>query len=174
MKIKPSYSLKNFSRAGKVPEFSFNFPDNFVLVIDTREQNPLFQKPPKGLFIVRNTLTVGDYSVLGFENEVSIERKSVLDLLSSLGKNRDRFKEELMILKDYKLKWLVIEGSEDDVLSFHIESLMHPNSVRQSLASIEVRLGIPIYYEPKREKMERWILDRLIKIYRIRRQNGEG
>ena len=55
MKIKPSGTKR-------VIKQDIVIPDGFVLITDTREQDPLFRKPPKGLLIVRDTLRAGDYS----------------------------------------------------------------------------------------------------------------
>lgn len=160
------------SKAGTVIPITYDIPNDFCLKIDTRERSPLFLiKPIKGLTIVRDTLSYGDYSIKGFESSIAVERKSLPDLYSSIGQGRDRFKRELDILKEYEWKAIVIEGSESEIFRFQDFSQMHPNSVRQTLVSIEVRLGIPIWFGT-RDNLERWILDRLIKFYRIKREGG--
>lgn len=151
------------------PEWKWKFPEGFCLVVDTREQDRLFKKPPKGLLVVRDKLDAGDYSVKGFESSVAVERKAVLDLFGSLGRERERFKRELERLEKYERAWLVIEGSEEEVLSFQPYSQLHPNVVRASLASIEVRYHVGVYYARTRVDAERWILDRLVKWFKIRR-----
>ena len=153
----------------KIIKFEWDFPLDFVVVIDTREQDQLFKRPTKGLVIVRNKLEAGDYSVRGFESSISIERKHLSDLHQSLGRERERFKRELERLKLYECKWLVIEANEDECLSFQHFGGMHPNAIRQSLASIECRYGIAVHYQPDRRKLERWVLDRLLRFYRIKR-----
>ena len=67
MKIHPR--IKFNPKAGQIVKFTFDFPKGFIIVIDTREQAPLFiGSLPRGLLIVRDTLDVGDYSVRGFEH----------------------------------------------------------------------------------------------------------
>jgi ERCC4-type nuclease len=171
-KLKPVFRVGNYEKAGQVPEIRFDFPPGFVLVIDTREQDALFSKPPKGLFIVRDTLKFGDYSIKGFENVIAVERKSIPDLFASLGRERDRFKRELEGLKLYRWKWLVIEGQELQAIAFQRDSMLHPNVVRQSLASIELRYFISIHYEPNRKELERWLLDRFVKAYKLLREGA--
>ena len=156
------------TKAGKVEPVTFDIPADFCLVIDTREQSPLFTKPPKGLLLCRDTLHVGDYSVRGFESSISIERKSLPDLYGSIGKGRDRFKRELETLSTYEYKALVVEGHEPDILRWQDFSQMHPNSVRHTIVSINVRLGIQVHFAT-REHLERWVLDRLIKFYLVKR-----
>ena len=105
MKIKPSGTKR-------VIKQDYTIPEGFVLTIDTREQDNLFRKPPKGLLIVRDTLRAGDYSCKGFENAISIERKGLNDFYGSIGNGRDRFRRELELLKGYQWAGLVIEADE--------------------------------------------------------------
>ena len=67
-----------------------------VVVIDSREQHPwtfsnLSSEP--------GTLDTGDYSVRNLTHLISVERKSLSDLLSCVGIHRDRFKRELQRLR---------------------------------------------------------------------------
>jgi ERCC4-type nuclease len=158
-------------RGDKKPiEFKFEFPEDFILVIDTREQDMLFKHPRKGLTIVRDTLKYGDYSIRGFQDLLAVERKNLSDLFGSIGKGRERFKAELEGLSKYERKWLLIEATEDDVLSWQEFSLLHPNVARGFLTSLEIRYGIGVYYQPDRRKAERWILDRFIRYFNLKRK----
>jgi len=152
-------------------KFEFVFPADFILVIDTREQDMLFKHPRKGLVIVRDTLQYGDYSIRGFESQIAIERKNLSDLYGSIGKGRERFKAELEELAKYERKWLLIEATEDQVLSWQEFSTLHPNVARGFLVSLEIRYGIGVCYQPDRHKAERWILDRFIRYYNHKRNS---
>jgi ERCC4-type nuclease len=152
------------------PKFEHSFPDGFVLVIDTRENDALFKRPLKGLVVVRDTLSTGDYSVRGFERSMAIERKNLADLYGSLGNGRERFKKELERLKNYERKWIFVESTHQEALSYQEYSQMHPNSVRHSIVSIEIRLGIPFYFQPDRRQMERHLLDLFVKYYKVKRE----
>ena len=151
------------------PKFEFTFPEGFWIVIDTREQDGLFQKLPKGLLVVRDTLKYGDYSVRGFEDQISIERKSLPDLWTSLTSESERFKRELEVLATYERKWLLIEALESSFLAFQVERKIHPNSIRGALVSIEIRLNIPVWQSESRLDAERWTIDRLLKFYKWKR-----
>ena len=60
-----------------------------VIVVDTREQEPLVFKSLKS---VRGTLLTGDYSVAGLEELCSVERKSISDPVSCcMGLNQNYF-----------------------------------------------------------------------------------
>ena len=67
----------------------FVFPQGFVLVIDTRERNPLCTAV-KGLTVCRDTLKDGDYSIRGFEDRFAVERKQVSDFFSYIGRERKK------------------------------------------------------------------------------------
>jgi len=159
MKIHPRTKIN--PKVGQIVKFTFDFPKGFILIIDSREQLPLFTGSlPKGLLVIRDTLPIGDYSVRGFESQITIERKTIPDLLGCLGNDRERFKRELEIS---------VEGTEDELLQFHDFSLMHPEAVRQSIVSIRLRYNTHWYFG-SREKIERYILDHLIKFFRIKRE----
>lgn len=167
MRVKTKFT---YSHVGEEFEFKFSFPDDFILVVDTREQAPFFtRKLPKGLVMVRDTLPVGDYSIRGFETGISIERKSVRDLVNCLGRDHERFKNEMIRLAGYQFGAVVVEEPEGHVIRWHSFSEMHPESIRQALASIETRYRIHFYYGRDRDDCERWTLDRLIRYHRIKR-----
>lgn len=153
--------------------FEHNFPEDFILVVDTREQDALFKRPLKGLVMVRDTIPAGDYSVRGFESEIVIERKSINDLYGSMFGDWDRESKKLLQIAEYRRKWLLIEGPESEVLKFQQFSTVHPNSMRGRLVSIQIRLGIPIYYAATRKDAERFVLDMLTKYYRVKREGTE-
>ena len=57
-----------------------------TVIVDTRETTPyLFQL--HGVDIVRLSLAEGDYSAVGYEKLISIERKTKSDAYKSLGKD---------------------------------------------------------------------------------------
>ncbi len=160
---------------GTMPEFTHDFPEDFVLVIDTREPtNGLFMpKPHKGLIIVRDKLDTGDYSIRGFESKIAIERKEISDLIHCCGEDRKRFQDQLDRLRGLERKWLLIEGTEEEALSFQPYTQLQPNHIRGALTSIEVRYNIPIHYSRTRKLAERWVLDILIKQFQIKREGSK-
>jgi ERCC4-type nuclease len=167
-------NIKYNGKVGTQPKFDFTFPEGFVLIVDTREQAALFKKPPKGLLVLRDTVPCGDYTVRGFETEIVIERKSIPDLYNSLFSDWERELKKLCRISEYKRKWLVVEGSEDETLCWQLHSGVHPNSMRARLCAIQIRLGIPIHYAATRHSAERFILDLLLRFYRDKRENKEG
>jgi DNA excision repair protein ERCC-4 len=87
-------------------------PTDITAVIDTREQRPLDLSPLKS---IPGTLVTGDYSVLGLEQEIAIERKSLSDLLGCIGKERERFDKEIKRLIGYPVRALVVEASWSEI-----------------------------------------------------------
>ena len=86
---------------------------NCTAIIDTREQRPVTLEFKKCLVMKSEpgTLYTGDYSLKGFENLVAIERKSIDDLMGCIGTQRERFEREIIRLKGYEVKALVVEAT---------------------------------------------------------------
>ena len=112
----------------------------FTIACDTREQLPFsFQNiriDRRKAFVMtqRRTLPTGDYSIVGYEDKICVERKSLEDLYQTLGKGRERFLHELerMQIMDYsavviEASWQQISDPTNDNPFFY--SKMHPNSV---------------------------------------------
>lgn len=82
-------------------------PESVTPIIDTREQTPVDLAP---MTPVRGTLVTGDYSVLGLEHVIAVERKSAEDMLACVGRERDRFEREIQRLLAYPTRALVVEA----------------------------------------------------------------
>ena len=144
-------------------------PDlGMVIVQDTREQRPFIFECNT---VVRK-LAVGDYSLLNFENRITIERKSVGDLFATLGKGRDRFIREVTAMSKFEFKAIVIEGDFDDIKAGYHFSQTHPNSVIGSLLTFSIRYGLHVFFCGNYENARRITLELLKKIYHERRGNN--
>lgn len=113
-----------------------------TIAIDSREQRPL--QFSDAVQTVRGTLSVGDYSILGLEDQVVIERKSLGDLLGSITSGRERFVKELRQLRAFQFAALVVESSWWTIESgiYGVPSGVHPNSVVGSLMSFVIKYGV--------------------------------
>jgi DNA excision repair protein ERCC-4 len=113
-----------------------------TIVIDSRENQPLrFTR----LASVTGTLYSGDYSIAGCESSFAVERKSLDDLANCcLGENRDRFEHELIRLRGYSFKRLLIVGTREDIAAGHYHSRIAPKAVLATLGAFEVRYDLPI------------------------------
>ena len=83
-------------------------PSSVIVIIDSREQLPLDLSP---LRTVQGTLATGDYSLLGLEHLICIERKSLDDLLGCVGRDRERFERELQRMMAYPVRVLLVEAT---------------------------------------------------------------
>jgi ERCC4-type nuclease len=148
----------------------YKIPEDFALVIDTREQKPLFDPAPEGLVIVRKALKHGDYSVSGLEDFIGIERKRMSDLMSYIGSERDRTVRKLEAMRPLEFRALVVEEPWDDVFLPKAHSQLSPDVIRAALVSFNVRFGLHIFMHPHRSAIERWTLDRLIYFFNNKRK----
>ncbi len=162
VKVKPIIIL-NPRRVKYKPKI----PSGLVLVIDTREQAPY---KPGGVPSITNKLDYGDYSIKGFENQVSIERKSLEDFYRSIGKDRKRFKHMLERMQEAEFKGLLIEAYEDEVLEPELSySSIHSNSVYSTITSLEVKYNLHVYMGSRKD-CENKLINWLVYFYRMKRR----
>ena len=112
-----------------------------IIAIDTREQRPYR--------FVRSevkTLTTGDYSVIGLEDCVAVERKSKSDAYSSLGSGRKRFERELQRLAQLDFAAVVIESSLPAFLAPPVFTRLRPESAIATVIAWSVKYGVPFYF----------------------------
>jgi DNA excision repair protein ERCC-4 len=127
-----------------------SFPADFesgakaTILIDTREQTPLvFTR----LSSERGTLPTGDYSIRGLETRFAIERKSIPDLVACCcGANRERFEAELVRLRGYDFRRLLIVGAPAEISTARYRSSIAPRAVWATLHAFEVRYGLPFVF----------------------------
>ena len=134
-----------------------NDRDRPTIVIDTREQTPLvFRNLPSE----RGTLATGDYSIKGFEVDFAIERKSVADLVQSVTFDRARFERELVRLRGYGFRRLVIVGTLAEIEGHTYQSRADPKAIVASIPAFEIRYGLPVAYCQSPDaaglQVERW------------------
>ena len=139
-------------------------PEQVVAIVDTREQLPLDLAP---LQTVAGSLPTGDYSVVGLESVVSIERKSLGDLLSCVGQSRERFDKEVQRLLAYPTRVLVVESTWSEIEAGRWQNKITPNAAIGSLLGW-VAAGLPIIMAGSHERAGRYV-SRLLYIAARRR-----
>jgi DNA excision repair protein ERCC-4 len=112
-----------------------------TIVIDTREQAPWAFTLPT---VVGTVPTGADYTVLGFEASIGIERKSLSDLLGCITHDRERFMRSLAALRTRQWRALIVESSMREILRGDYMSRCHPNGVIGSLAAFMAD-GVPCF-----------------------------
>lgn len=121
----------------------------FTIVIDCRESLPyqfnrlLLPGRNNRLVCCKSLigyLTAGDYSIVGMESMVAIERKSKADLFHSLGKGRERFEREMERLSMLDWAAVVVEAQFSSILSRPPKlSSMNPRAVESTIINWSVK-----------------------------------
>lgn len=145
--------------------------DPFTIIIDTREQIPWE-------FGYHNTakqkLDTGDYSMVGFENILAIERKkSVSELATNLSESR--FKDVLDRLSKIKHPYMVFEFDMDEVYTFPVGSdipkklwdklRISGNYIVKRLIEIQLQYNIQIVFCGDANNAERFTVSLMKRIY---------
>lgn len=94
-------------------------PDYYV-VKDTREQQGYTFSPfGSCVGMVEDKLDTGDYTILGLEDKVCIERKaSPEELALNLGKDKARFMAEIERMSSFPHKFLILEFTIEELMNF--------------------------------------------------------
>ncbi len=116
-----------------------------TIIIDTREQEPwAFDR--EAAATVRRALPAGDYSLVGLETAVAVERKTLDDFVSTVIRHRRRFHRELRRLVSYSAACVVVEAGFRDILEARYRSGASPASVLGSVVSVTVDFGVPVFF----------------------------
>jgi ERCC4-type nuclease len=96
----------------------------FTVIKDTREQDGYyFSDFNRCAGMIEEKLDTGDYSILGLEDKICIERKGCVEELAiNLGSKKYTFLDEIERMKTFPHKYLVLEFSLDDLLKFPEQS----------------------------------------------------
>ncbi len=131
-----------------------------MIIVDTREKLPYIFNSPSQV----GTLGCGDYSLAGGQHLISIERKSLDDLVLCLSKDRPRFERELYKSRSLDYMALIIEASLADIISHKYQSQMQPKAIIQSLIAFSIRYKLPVWLAGSREYGQR-ITESLLEKY---------
>lgn len=119
----------------------------YTIAIDTREQAPFRFTNTRERLIVKTeiaTLRTGDYSLIGFEDQLTIERKSRGDFLGSITAGRDRLEAEFERLNQMSFAAILIEAPwrscvESDDEGFVVGTRITAKCVNKTFLSWMVR-----------------------------------
>lgn len=98
--------------------------NTYTIIKDTREKNGYEFEPFAFGFkscagYVEKPLETGDYTILGLEDQVCIERKaSTTEMAVNLGLDKARFMAEIERMVSFQHKFLILEFSMADLLVF--------------------------------------------------------
>ncbi len=151
-----------------------------TIIKDTREQKGWFfeEEPKKSgkvqiLGTIDQKLDAGDYSIVGLEHIVSIERKNSfceLFLNHSPVSNKERFEREMERFQEVKHKYLLIESSlSNDIMSMSIPQMikgMPGSTIIRWVMNLQIDYGIiPIFAGNAGQKMASVIFRNIARRY---------
>lgn len=142
----------------------------FRVVVDTREQAPFHFLGIDPWLIVplhHCALTTGDYSIAGLEDRVTIERKSISDLLGSITAGRDRFEREFERMAEMEFAAVVVEGELSEICRYTAEKTrLRTDSLLGTIDSWSIRYGVHWRFCPGRRFAEIATLKLLYQFWR--------
>lgn len=145
-----------------------------IIIVDTREQRPYtfscITPPPAMEFA---TLGAGDYSLKGFESQITIERKSLIDAYGTFGRGRQRFQRELERMISFRFAAVIIEADWDTIVRQPpARSKLEPKTVVASIAAWSQRFGVHFWTCPNREFAERYTFRLLERFWKDREKEA--
>ena len=144
-----------------------------VILVDTREQRPYSAEELGAEVPVQiGTLKAGDYSIVGAETRVGIERKTLSDYLGSITHGRPRFKIELAKLAQYDFAVVIVEANLGDIEDPGLRSRAHPNSLFGTTVAITHDF-VPVLWAGDRRRAAR-LTYRLLKRFYEKRILSSG
>jgi hypothetical protein len=128
----------------------------YKVIRDTREQNGwtfMAGKACEGT--ISGTLKTGDYSIEGYQDILTLERKgSIAELATNLVE--DRFERELERMESFKYAFMILEFSMDDLIkypkgsgipSYQMKSVkLNPFFLLKRLVEIELKYKVKILF----------------------------
>jgi len=153
--------------------------NGYTIVKDTREQHGYeFTAYGSCEGYVDKQLETGDYSILGLEDQICIERKaSTTELAVNLGSDKERFMAEIERMQIFPHKFLILEFSMEDMMVFPAKSSI-PVARRKfiksngayllkSINEIQTVYGIPVTFCGDKRHAQQMVSSILKRIYEI-------
>lgn len=145
-----------------------------TVIKDTREQNG-FDLEFYGFNVINRKLDIGDYSIEGMEDLLSIERKaSTAEIALNFGKKTKQFDAEITRMKNIKHVYLICEFTLDTLLKFPKDSGIPKNmlsKVRINANYLVSRIrkmeqeGIKVIFCQTKEEAERKVVEIIEQTY---------
>jgi ERCC4-type nuclease len=117
-----------------------------TICIDTRELAGGGWESYFSLPTIRGKLDSGDYSLLGCEEWICIERKTGDDLITCLCHSRKRFIDELRRAQRISEFYVICECTYQDILQGRYRSGMNSRAAWESFIALQARYKIPFLF----------------------------
>lgn len=134
--------------------------EEIILVVDSREQTELSFDKFRNINTVRKGLKTGDYSIQGYEDQITFERKSVQDLVGTLTSGHTRFLREMERMRAFKAKYILIEHTPDILYNYCAKHGWQRkfNTIIQSLLAYACHYQVRVRFCKDREDMAEYIV----------------
>lgn len=131
-----------------------------TIIEDSREQTPLSFEGFRNITVVRHGLKTGDYSIQGYEDTICFERKSVADLVGTLIGGHERFLREMDRMKDFKIKYILVEQSAGAVYRYcsKLGWEYKFDTIMQSLLAYAYHYQVRVRFCKDRDDMAQYII----------------
>lgn len=131
-----------------------------TIIEDSREQTPLSFEGFRNITVVRHGLKTGDYSIQGYEDTICFERKSVADLVGTLIGGHERFLREMDRMKDFKIKYILVEQSAGAVYRYcsKLGWEYKFDTIMQSLLAYAYHYQVRVRFCKDRDDMAQYIV----------------
>lgn len=139
------------------------------IIVDSSEQAPWFFGP--GIPTVKRSLDTGDYSVESYESVLTVERKSLNDLVKTVIHDWLRFSKQLRRMAAMDVAIIVVDSTVDALMTHLYDSDALPQSVRGKLNAIFVDYGVPTVFIDNRDYAAAWVLN-LFEMY-VQKREGK-
>lgn len=149
------------------------------IVIDSREQLPLDFKTSTHIEgVVIKKLEAGDYSILGYEDKIAIERKSANDLFGTLGKGHKRFNRELARAKGYDYFGIIIEDSFTDIKYKNFENSFYSKMpgfvITKMCMTMKLKYGVDFIFCKDRQEAKDMIREILYAYIKLKEEGKDA
>lgn len=149
----------------------------FCVIIDSREQSGFYMQgftadaPHAGVPLVIPVKTAGlktgDYSIEGYEDRCTVERKNLSDLYSTLIHDRDRFERELERMQEMEFSAVVIEAGWSSILHRPpANTQIKPKAIYRSILAYSVRYKTKWFAMDTRQLAEHTVFRLLERFYK--------
>ena len=158
----------------------------YTVIKDTREKTGWdFDFYEKCEGVLKQGLKTGDYTAVGLEDHLRIERKaSTAEIALNLGRKREQFDAEMERIQEFRWKYIVCEFSEDTVMSFPQGSTipkarwrhlrMNGKFMRKRLYNFETKYGVEIIFTNGKEEAEEKAIELIEAAYKtLKEENGK-
>lgn len=155
----------------------------FTVAVDTREQagwtfrgirgDARDKNAPVIVRTERKTLQTGDYSIVGHEQQIAIERKEKGDCFHCMGADRERFEQQVQRLSLLPHGYVIVEADWLSVWAGHPNSQLKPKVIHRTIISWQLRYrSVHWFLCPSRAFAEATAY-RILESYHRKLTNGE-